>query len=120
MSDPSTTQAGPALRALGDPEDDAFAGIGPADHARFTIRLDNDGLANLTDFALYDAVLTGDYPHGWGAHGPAAKLDALPEVEDLMGLLPAGAKMTRSITLGMTVEVIGRGDGYVVQIGRNL
>ncbi|MEI8405064.1 MAG: DUF5925 domain-containing protein [Actinomycetes bacterium] len=92
--------------------------ISPADPAHFTISLDRDGLANLTDFALFDAVLTGGYPHGWGAQGPAAPLEALMEPEDMLRCFPDGAELVRSVAIGRLVEAIGRGEGYVAQLSR--
>ena len=97
---------------------DAGPPIGPADPAHFTIPLDHDGLPNLTDFALYDAVLTGGYPHAWGTQGPAALLDPAMEPEDMMDCLPTGAELVRSVVVRNLVEVIGRGEGFVAQLSR--
>jgi hypothetical protein len=92
--------------------------VGPADPAHFTISLDRDGLVNLTDYALFDAVLTGGYPHGWGARGPAAYYQDPVPVEDLMAYLPAGAEIVRSVVVNRIVEVIARGEGFVAQLCR--
>ena len=116
MTTPDKTRANKRLTVV----DGADSGppIGPADPAHFSISLEHDGLPHLTDFALYDAILTGEYPHAWEAKGPAAPLDGPPDAEDMMRNLPDGAELVRSVAVSRLVEVIGRDDGWVAQYSR--
>ena len=84
--------------------------------AHFNIDLRNEGVGQLSDFAFYDTVLSGSYPHVWAFHGPLSACDELPTVETLIFYFPPGITVVRSITIQRSVEIIGSGEGFVAQL----
>ena len=91
-----------------------FAKEAPA--AGFTIDLSNNGMAQLTDYALYDAYLSGSYPQAWASHGPLVTSGPLPTAEELSAHFPEGATIVRSVAAQRSVELMGSGESYVAQL----